>query len=254
MSGLLALVGLLAACATPGPSHPPGEPFDPYEAQNRKVHAFNRDVDRKLVRPVAQGYAAVMPDDIQTVLSRAATNIELPGDIVNNMLQLNMRRAFQDTARLIVNTTVGLGGLFDPATEFGMVPGSETGFAETLYVWGAPEGAYVEMPVLGPKTERAAWAIPFNLLTNPLTYVLSGEADYYATGIETSAGLTARMRRGDLIDSVLYDSSDSYAQTRSVYLQNRRFNLGDEGTDNYLDPYDDPAFAGPARGEDLEYD
>lgn len=244
----LALTGLalLAACASPGPDHPPGAPFDPYEAQNRKVHAFNRGLDRKLVRPVAHGYSAVVPDDIETVVSRAAFNLTLPGDVVNNALQLNMRRAIEDTARFVVNSTIGLAGLFDPATEFGMPKASRTGFGETLHVWGASEGAYVELPVFGPKTERDAWALPFDLLTNPLVYVLPTEADYAASGIGLSAGLTQRTRRGEMIDSVLYESADSYAQTRSLYLQNRRFQLGDTGSRDYLDPYDDPSIAGPS--------
>ena len=238
-----ALIGLalLAACAKPDPSRNTQEPFDPYESQNREVHKFNLGIDRALVRPVAKGYSRALPDDIENAVVRFAINLSLPSDIVNNVLQLNMRGAFQDTARFLVNTTVGLGGFFDPASEMGMKAGTNTDFGETLHVWGAREGAYVELPLLGPSTERDTWGMAVDLFTNPLSYVLESPENFYGTAASVSAGLSKREKFGDTIDSILYESADSYAQTRSVYLQNRRFELGGTSGSTYLDPYGEPA-------------
>jgi len=240
----------LGGCARPPSGHPPGEPFDPYEAQNRKVHEFNRSIDRALVRPAGKGYSNALPDDIETVIGRFAFNLSLPRSVVNNILQGNMRGATQDTFRFVVNTTVGLGGFFDPATELRMAEATEADFGETLHVWGVREGAYVELPLLGPSTERDTWGIVVDLFTNPLSYILESPENYYGTVASVSSGLSNRGRFSDTIDSILYESADSYAQSRSLYLQNRRFELGNRPGDNYLDPYDDTSSSTSATYED----
>lgn len=239
---LLALifVALVAGCAAQDPSAT-GDVFDPYEAENRRMHEFNRGVDRSLVRPVSKGYANVVPDDIETGVVRLAENLSLPGDIVNNILQLDMRSAFQDTARLVVNTTVGLGGVFDPASEMGMAAPSNTDFGETLHVWGAREGAYIELPLLGPSTTRDTFGIFVDLFTNPLTYVLDSPENLVGTAAGVASGLSRRDRFSETIDQILYESEDSYAQSRSIFLQSRRFRLGGTAGDSYTDPYDDSA-------------
>lgn len=211
--------------------------FDPYESQNRGVHQFNRGLDRSLVRPVAKGYSAAIPDDIETIIGRFSTNLSLPSDIVNNVLQLNMRGAIHDTARLVVNTTFGLGGFFDPASEMGMPAGTNTDFGQTLHVWGAREGAYVELPLLGPSTERDTWGIAVDLFTNPLSYIVEAPESLIGTGAGVAAGLSKRDRFTETIDAILYESADSYAQSRSIFLQNRRFKLGGTSDNVYDDPY-----------------
>ncbi|MGX0974977.1 phospholipid-binding lipoprotein MlaA [Roseovarius sp. MBR-51] len=234
-----ALVGLslMAACARPDPSETTRGVFDPYESQNRGVHQFNRGLDRSLVRPVAKGYSAAIPDDIETMIGRFSTNLSLPSDIVNNVLQLNMRGAIHDTARLVVNTTFGLGGFFDPASEMGMPAGTNTDFGQTLHVWGAREGAYVELPLLGPSTERDTWGIAVDLFTNPLSYIVESPESLIGTGAGVAAGLSKRDRFSETIDAILYESADSYAQSRSIFLQNRRFKLGGTSDNVYDDPY-----------------
>lgn len=246
VSRVAALVGLilLAACAKPDPAQTTQEAFDPYEGQNREVHQFNRRLDRALVRPLAKGYTSVVPDDIENAVVRFAVNLSLPSDVVNNVLQLNMRGAIEDAARFVVNTTVGLGGFFDPASEMGMAAGTNTDFGETLHVWGGREGAYVELPILGPSTERDTWGMAVDLFTNPLTYILESPESFAGTAAGVSAGLSKREKFGDTIDSILYGSADSYAQSRSLYLQNRRFELGGTAGNTYVDPYDAPATSG----------
>ncbi len=248
---LLAL--FVSACAAPGPGHPSGEPFDPYEKSNRKVHEFNRGLDKTLIRPASRGYSSFLPDDIETMVGRFAFNLSLPGAIVNNILQGNPRGVGNDTFRFLVNSTVGLGGFFDVATDMGMAEPTEADFGETLYVWGVREGAYVELPVLGPATERSAWGKVVDVFTNPLSYVIDTPESYYATGAAVSARLSDRGRFSDTIDSVLYESADSYAQSRSLYLQNRRFELGKGRDGAYVEAYQDP-YGAPETGLEDPYD
>jgi phospholipid-binding lipoprotein MlaA len=227
---------LLAAC---GPAPVPSGIDDPYEAQNREVHRANQDIDRALFGPAAGAYGGILPAPVKAGISNLSDNLDLPGDVVNNILQLRLGRAAQNTLRFVVNTTVGLGGLLDPATDFG-IPARETDFGETLYVWGVPEGAYVELPVLGPSTERDTLGRVVDVALNPLRWVVktpTEEGLITATGI--AAKLGSRERYADLIDSVL-EGADSYSQTRLLYLQNRRFELtGGLSEEDYFDPYSD---------------
>ena len=231
-------LALLGACGTPDPAVTRGAPYDPNEESNRINHDFNKALDKSLLRPVSQGYSAFVPDDIETVVSNFSTNLSLPSAIVNNVLQGNGRGATSDFYRFLVNTTIGLGGLFDTATDLNMPARTDADFGKTLYVWGVHEGPYVELPVLGPSTTRAAVGRVVDIFTNPLEYAFTDDDVYYAAGARVSKGLTGRARYGDTIDSVLYDSADSYAAARSIYLQNRRYKVGSGGSDAYLDPYD----------------
>lgn len=234
---LLIVTILLAGCAAQDPADT-GEVFDPFEAENRSVHEFNRDVDRAVVRPVSKGYTSVVPNDIETGVVRIAENLSLPSDIVNNILQLNMRDAIQDGARLVVNSTVGLGGFFDPASEMGMPAPSNTDFGETLHVWGAQEGAYLKLPVLGPATTRRTVGYVVDLFTNPITYIWESPQNLIGTAAGAASSLSRRQRFSDTIDQILYESEDSYALSRTTYLQNRRFELGGTAGADYTDPYD----------------
>lgn len=237
---LLLGVAFAGACTQPGANHPPGEAFDPYEANNRQVHAFNKRLDRALVRPASRGYSGSMPNGIETMVGRFAGNLSLPRSIVNNILQGNGSGASEDFLRLVVNTTVGVGGLFDPATAIGLPDATDADFGQTMHAWGIPQGAYVELPVLGPSTERAAVGRVVDIFTNPLSYWLDSPEAYYGTAASAVSGLSNRGRYSDSVDSILYESADSYAQSRSLYLQNRRFKLGNGDDEAYLDPYDSP--------------
>ena len=210
---------------------------DPYEAQNRKVHAFNRGLDRALVRPAALGYSKVLPDEIEDSIGYFARNLGQPSVVVNSLLQGDLRGAGNATLRFTVNTTLGLFGFFDVATEFKMAD-HDTDFGETLFAWGAGEGVYLELPVLGPSTTRNATGKVVDLFTNPLTYVLESPEKYYGTGASVASGLSTRGRFSDTVDSILYESADSYAQARLIYLQNRRFNVGDDASATEIDPFE----------------
>lgn len=218
---------------------------DPLEGVNRKVHGFNKGVDRALARPAATAYGKVVPDVLRVSVSNMADNAAGPGLVANGILQGDIEGVATNTFRFVLNTTVGVLGLFDPAKAIGLEEKS-TDFGETLHVWGVGEGAYVELPFFGPSTSRDAVGIVVDYALDPLGSVLNSDQKKVAAGLRVARLIDRRYRFGDTIDSVLYDSADSYAQARITYLQNRRFELGggdgvgDLGDDPYLDPYADP--------------
>lgn len=228
---------LVAGCSQPGPNHTAGAPFDPNESVNRQNHELNRTLDKNFVRPVGVGYTKIIPDDLEDSIGNFSSNLGLPGTVVNNLLQGNIEGAFRNTARFVVNTTLGFGGLFDAAGDFG-IEEIDGDFGQTLYVWGVSEGAYVELPVLGPSTERAAVGKVVDLFTNPLSYVLPSPEKYIGTGAGVASKVGDRGRYAEAIDSILYNSADSYSQARGIYLQNRRFKLGDGDAAEDINPFE----------------
>lgn len=233
---LIALLGL-TACSTPQVARGVN---DPYEAQNRKIHSFNKSIDRNVLRPLAVGYGEVVPEPVRQGVGNVADNLATPGYFVNDMLQGNIEHAGSNFVRFLVNTSFGFGGLLDVATDMG-IPQREADFGETLYVWGVAEGAYLETPVLGPTTERRRVGRLVDFFTNPLRYAVSDPESYALPASGALSGLNARYQFRDLVDNVLYDSADSYAQTRLLYLERRRFELsgGAAPDDGDIDPYDD---------------
>ncbi len=237
--GTAAIMSLsLTACA--GNDRDPTDGIhDPYETRNRALHGFNKGLDTAIVRPVARGYSAVLPDPIEDSVSNFAENFGQPANVVNSLLQADFRGAGISFSRFFFNSTIGIGGLLDPATEMA-IPEHDTDFGETLYVWGVGEGAYAEAPLLGPTTTRRSVGRIVDLFTNPLGDALPEPERYSGTLANVGARLTDRSRFSNTIDSVLYDSADSYSQSRLIYLQSRRFELGDRSDDSSLDPYSDP--------------
>lgn len=231
----LPVAGLLSAC---GPAELPSGITDPYETANRERHAFNRAVDQAFLRPTAKGYDSVVPVPVQAGVANFANNLDAPGHVVNNVLQLRLIKATGNSVRFLINSTVGIGGLFDPATAMGL-PAEPTDFGETLHIWGTPEGNYVELPFVGPSTNRDAAGFVMDQILNPLRWVLPSPEKYIDTAADATAAIGTRSKHADFIDSVLYESADSYAQARLLYLQNRRFKLGGEAEDTYFDPYED---------------
>lgn len=227
----------LTACAAP----PQGAQFlDPYEQGNRQVHAVNKSIDSLFSGAGSKASGGSVMKPAVKVVTNFATNIDNPARIVNNVLQGRVENAAHNFFRFAVNSTLGLGGVFDPATSMGL-ESRDTDFGETLHVWGAQEGAYVELPLLGPATTRDAWGKVVDNLMNPLKFTLSKEQQRVVTGTKVLAKLGSRSEHADLANEILHESADSYAQTRLIYLQNRRFELdGQAGGDDYFDPFEDP--------------
>ena len=238
-AGAAALVLLLAGCT----AVPPGAEFhDPLEDTNRKVHAFNRGVDKALLRPSSQAYGSAVPGVFKRTVDNVAGNLSQPGYMLNDVLQGRIDDAGHNGFRFLINSTIGLGGLFNPADSFGL-PARESDFGETLHVWGAQEGAYLELPLLGPSTTRDAWGSAVDTAMNPIRHLLQGDARRGATAITVGSALGERDALASFIDPILYDSADSYAQTRLTYLQNRRFELGGSSAeDDFFDPFADADF------------
>lgn len=237
----VALAGCSVAPEGAGPVH------DPYESQNRSVHDFNRSLDRSVVRPLSRGVSGGGgggggQSDLALVVVNFGENLGAPQQAVNRLLQGDLRRAGRNALRFTLNTTLGFAGLFDVAGDMGL-PADDTDFGQTLHVWGVPEGAYQELPILGPSTERRTAGRVVDIFTNPLGSVLSESERRAAFGARIAGEVIDRGRYGGAVDSVLYDSADSYAQTRLIYLQNRRFELSDPDAspseDDFTDPYED---------------
>lgn len=233
----MGLALMTAACSVPGPGGAPDGIHDPHEASNRKVHAFNRKLDERLVRGSGSGYAEAVPLEVREGISNVADTLSLPQTVANQVLQGRLGRATRNTLRFSVNATLGLGGILDVASDLGL-PEDESDFGETLHVWRFPEGAYLELPVLGPSTERDAVGDFVDLFTDPLDYVLTTPQRRAKRGLRILDKVGERGEFGDTVDSVLYDSADSYSQLRLIYLQNRRFELGDADPTGevYIDP------------------
>jgi phospholipid-binding lipoprotein MlaA len=228
---------LLSACAAPEGYVARDGINDPYEQRNRNVHAFNKSVDRAVLRPLSRGYDRVVPDEMQDMVNNFASNLSTPRLVVNNLLQGNVEGALANTTRFFLNTTLGFAGLVDVGNIAGLNK-VDTDFGETLHVWGVAEGAYMETPFRGPSTQRDTVGRIVDLFLNPLPEALSGTQNDIRIGAQALDVVGDRARFGQTIDSVLYDSADSYAQSRLIYLQSRRFALGRSGDADYEDPYD----------------
>jgi phospholipid-binding lipoprotein MlaA len=229
---------LLSGC---GPAPIPDGISDPYEAQNRSVHRLNQRLDRALVRPASGAYGSALPRPVRQGIGNFSRNLDTPRQVVNDLLQARFADAVHNSWRFLINSTVGLAGVLDPATPMGLTPRT-TDFGETLHVWGVPEGNYVELPVLGPSTDRDTLGKAVDLALNPLSYLLDTPESYAVTGANVLAKFGDRYTYRETVDSILYDSADSYAQARILYLENRRHELrrfGDQTAsgDEYFDPY-----------------
>lgn len=237
---IMALALVVAGCTkktTVEQAH--GAYHDPYENANRSVHSFNRNVDRYLFRPASKGYVKIFPDPMVTSFNSFAENISLPGQAVDYLLQGRPKQSGIALYRFLINSTVGFAGLADPATDF-KVPQVDTDFGETLHVWGVGEGAYLELPLYGPSTARDAVGVLVNLFTNPLDFAPTRPVNNLGLYAEVVRRMGDRGRFSDTVDSILYESADSYAQARLIYLQNRRFELAGDNDDAYLGVYADP--------------
>lgn len=238
--GCIALL-MLAGCATA-----PGEERlaerDPLEGFNRGVWGFNRALDTVAIKPVTTVYRTVTPRPARRGLSRILSNLSEPFSMVNNILQGKPDRAFRNLERFVINSTIGVGGLADHATGFGVSPANED-FGQTLGRWGVNGGPYLVLPLLGPSTLRDGVGSGVSQFADPYRVGLRevGLSDRAQLGI--SAGEVISIR-SDLIesgaDAFLDTSLDPYAAARSAYLQRRHAEIRDQedGTGTEADETD----------------
>lgn len=230
------LVLSLGACAG-GQDLAPDEIFDPFESTNRSIHAFNKLVDTAVLAPVSDVYGTVVPEELRMIVDNTARNFGQPNAFINHILQGNGDDASDTLARFLINSTLGLGGLFDPAAEMGIFD-APTDFGETLAVWGVAEGAYLELPIMGPSSVRDTIGIAVDLAIDPLNYLITREQAYYLLALRGVNLVGKRNAYDDLINVLLYESADSYAAQRLSYMQNKRYAVqGETVIDDLEDPY-----------------
>jgi len=215
------LAGLaLTGCATL-PSGKP-DPRDPWERMNRSTYAFNDAVDRAVAKPVAKAYVKVMPRFVRTGVSNVFNNLNTLNTIVNDVLQGKMRQAGNDSARFLLNTTFGIGGLYDAASKAGLEFNDED-FGQTFGKWGMKPGPYLVLPLLGPSTTRDTFGKLVDQFTYPVTYL---EDDSTRIWIRLVSLLDTRAELLDL-DEQIDRSYDRYAFIRNAWLQRREFQVTD---------------------------
>jgi len=212
------LVGL-TACAT-GPDAHPQDPLEPW---NRGVYRFNDVLDTNVVKPVAETYQEVTPDPVRKGVSNFFGNIRDVWSSVNAALQLRPQEALENLFRVGVNTTLGLGGILDVATEMG-IPRTRMDFGQTLGRWGVPSGPYLVLPLLGPSSVRDATGTGIQFRLNEYTNFDDDHVQNSLTALEvvdTRAGL---LRAGTLLNEA---AIDKYSFVRDFYLQRRQNQIDD---------------------------
>jgi phospholipid-binding lipoprotein MlaA len=225
------LPGTLPA-ATPAAA-PAKAKGDPFERVNRATWAFNDALDRMLARPAAKAYKRVVPEPARNAVSGVLANLEYPTVAFNDALQGKFQAATQDVGRFLVNTTVGVGGVWDPATKFG-IPRHDEDFGQTLGYWGVPTGPYVVLPVFGPSDFRDGPGKLVDRYTNVRHYIGSGSTEYYLYAI---AALDTRTQLLSA-DQALKSAFDPYALARDAYLARRNYLVHDGQVQE--ESYDEP--------------
>jgi phospholipid-binding lipoprotein MlaA len=215
------LIATLAAgcAATPGRTLPD----DRWEGFNRGVYKFNDTVDRAALKPIAKGYRKITPHFVRVGIGNFLGNLEYPATVVNQFLQGKPKMGLRDTGRFLLNTTLGIGGLFDVATAVGLEANDED-LGQTLAVWGVGSGPFVNLPFFGPSTLRDAPTRVVDFFFDPITYI---DAPWEAVWGERV--LEVVHSRAELLplDGTLQRTYDPYAFIRDSWLQQREFAIFD---------------------------
>ncbi|MFN3953972.1 MAG: VacJ family lipoprotein [Pararhodobacter sp.] len=234
---VLAVTGGLSACA----GRPPAQDInDPFEATNRAW--FDSNLALQGAIPAEAGDTDTntgQGNGLRRLVRNFGSNLSVPGTVVNDLLQFRLDRAVENTLRFAINSTIGLGGLFDPAGQIGL-HGRRSDFGETLYIWGMDEGAYLVLPVIGPSTERDALGLVVDVFLDPWHHFAVTRPEYRATvAARWAAHYAELLEYSDLLDANVMQSADPYVQARLLFLQARRYHLGIETEDDFIDPYAD---------------
>jgi phospholipid-binding lipoprotein MlaA len=208
---------------------PPGttrSPRDPWERMNRTTYKVNTALDHAILRPVARGYHRVVPAFAQNGVSNFLSNLAYPKVMINDVLQGQFRDFVNDTARLLMNTTFGVGGLFDPATRAGL-DRNDRDFGQTFGKWGIKSGPYLVLPLFGPSDVRDAFGKVPEYFADPRYFIRNPWWEWSLWGlgvINTRVGLLP-------LDPSVDSAYDPYALVRNVYLQGRDFKVYGETSD-----------------------
>lgn len=235
---LLIIAMLLTGCATTG-----NNPADPWEGWNRKIYDINKSVDSAVAKPIAKGYKAVTPDVLEKGISNVFSNLEDVPNFLNNMLQGKPGDSISDLTRFVVNSTLGVAGLWDPASKMGLEKHDED-FGQTLAVWGVSDGPYVMLPILGPSTVRDTLGRVVDSQTdllNQIEHIPTRNQITFIELLDQRSGLMA-------FEDQLEGAADEYVFVRDVYLQNRKYKIYDGDI-----PFDEDLECEEEDEEDCEF-
>jgi phospholipid-binding lipoprotein MlaA len=208
------------------------EIHDPWEKMNRGTFWFNLQVDKYFLRPVAVGYKFVLPGQVQNSVGNMLDNASSPVTFANDLLQGEFKRSGVTLGRLFANSTAGIGGLFDVAGRIGL-PKHTSDFGQTLAVWGAGEGPYLMLPLLGPSNLRDSIGGTVDVFFDPLTYVyFFNDIEYGSAAQRTLSATNFRAVNMEQIDELQATSIDFYATVRSAYQQARQKHIYGDSTVN----------------------
>jgi phospholipid-binding lipoprotein MlaA len=223
------LAALLATgCATD--SKRAADPRDPLETYNRGFYRFNSDFDKAFLRPIAKGYKAITPAPVNRGITNFFNNLDDVTSLINNVLQFKMMRAGSDLGRLLVNSTAGIAGVMDVATNVGL-PSYKEDFGQTLGYWGIPPGPYFMLPIFGPSDFRDTIGFAGDIVTDPsfgsrlLWGAKHGHIFWGLSFLEVVDFRADRLEAGDILEDA---APDPYVFLRDAYLQ-RRQNLVYDG-------------------------
>lgn len=219
---------------------------DPHEGFNRSMYQFNDDLDRTVLKPVSSAYVRTLPEPVRTGVSNFYDNLTYLDTTLNSFLQGKGAQGASDLGRFLVNSTIGVVGIFDVATSMGLDRHDED-FGQTLAVWGAVEDEYLMYPVWGPSSVRDTGGIVVSLLTNPIFYAAAPVA--VPLGILQVVDLRARSE--GFVRFRDEAALDPYLFTRDAYLQNREFEIHDGNPPRRL-IYDEPEAHAPAPASRTE--
>ncbi|OGK93054.1 MAG: hypothetical protein A2X51_06735 [Candidatus Rokubacteria bacterium GWC2_70_24] len=205
------------------PSQPPLDPaieeYDPWESFNESMFTFNRNLDTYVLKPAAQAYNFVVPDELQQMIDRGFENIRVVPRVVNNLLQAKWAGAGREIARFLINSVVGIGGLWDMAKQEWGIEKSKEDFGQTLGVWGAGPGPYLILPFLPPMTIRDGIGTAVDGAMDPLSYFLPFIWERFA--MKAGDIVNDRSLNLELFEGVEETTVDLYTAVRNAYLQRR---------------------------------
>lgn len=216
MFGALLVAVSMAGCAATDPS---GQ-NDPYEKTNRSIFALDQGFDHAIARPAAVFYNEAVPQGARNGIHNVLTNLDSPVVFANDVLQGEPGRAGTTLGRALINSTLGLGGLFDFAGKEGL-PGHDEDFGQTLGVWGVGEGPYLVLPLAGPSNPRDLVGVAGDYAMDPFTYMKWNNSTLYMGLRQGFEIIDLRARNVDSLDQIERTSVDLYATTRSLYRQHR---------------------------------
>lgn len=230
---LMAAALALSACASAPPGAQP-DPRDPLEGYNRSMYQINQAVDQAVLVPVSKAYNQVVPQPVRTGASNFFTNLGDAWSFVNNVLQAKPEPALSSLWRVLVNTTLGLGGVLDPATEMRLTRYRED-FGQTLGYWGVPAGPYLVLPLLGPSSLRDTAALPVDWYGHPISFV---DNVRWRNSLIAMRFLETRASLLGVSELMQQAALDPYAFERDAYLQKRRNDVYDGNPPSSAERYD----------------